>query len=335
MDDLRQISPPPQPRRPAFLDLNHENRDALGEIVRGLQAPQPNIAPKFFYDALGSRLFEAICELPEYYLTRVEASIFAERAAEIANSIGPRVTLIDLGAGNCEKAERLFDRLQPAQYVAIDISTEFLRQSLALLQARHPALDVLGLGMDFSAGLELPAVVRRAQRLFFYPGSSLGNFTPGEASSLLRRIYAACGDDGGLLLGVDLVKDRAALEAAYDDALGVTAAFNRNLLNHVNRIIGADFDFRQWRHVAGFNAAESRIEMHLQARADTQVRWLGGQRIFRAGEQIHTENSYKYRAEEVERELRAIGFADVATMVDREARFALLLARCGAPRAPS
>ncbi len=331
---LRQIPPPPQPRRAAFLDLNRESRDARGEIVRGLLAPQPAIAPKYFYDALGSRLFEAICELPEYYLTRVEASIFAERAAAIANSVGPDGTLIDLGAGNCEKAERLFGPLRPAQYVAVDISTDFLRQRLAALQGRHPALDVLGLGMDFSAGLELPPLVRRARRLFFYPGSSLGNFAPGESSALLRRIHAACGDDGGLLLGVDLVKDRATLEAAYDDALGVTAAFNRNLLIHVNRIIGADFDFRQWRHVASFNAAASRIEMHLQARTDTQVRWPGGHRKFLAGEQIHTENSYKYRAEEVERELRAIGFTDVATMVDREARFALMLARCGAPRAP-
>ncbi|MEG2034512.1 MAG: L-histidine N(alpha)-methyltransferase, partial [Janthinobacterium sp.] len=200
------------------------------------------------YDALGSKLFEAICALPEYYPTRTEAAIFARHGADIARAVGPGSTLIDLGAGNCAKAASLFPLLHPAQYVAVDISYDFLSESLSRLQQRFPHIEMTGLGLDFSSRLDLPDSVRAARRLFFYPGSSIGNFAPEQAIAFLRRLRASADGDGGLLIGVDLIKDDAILDAAYDDALGVTAAFNLNMLRHLNGLIGADFDVRAWRH---------------------------------------------------------------------------------------
>lgn len=316
----------PTPRRPRFIEAGAAN-DVRAELLAGLRAKPAHIAPKYFYDALGSRLFEAICELPEYYLTRAEAQILERHGSEIALAVGLGCTLIDLGAGNCEKAERLFDLLRPAQYVAIDISAAFLRQRLQCLQDKHPQLDLVGIGMDFAHALRLPDVVRRERRLFFYPGSSIGNFTPEEAEAFLRRVRVEAGEDGALLIGVDLVKEKAALDAAYDDALGVTAAFNLNVLNHVNRLLGADFDVRDWRHVAFFDARESRIEMHLEARRAVEVRLPEGTRPFAAGERIHTENSYKYSVAGIRALLARAGFREPSVWLARGARFAVLLAR--------
>ncbi|MES2299094.1 MAG: L-histidine N(alpha)-methyltransferase [Pseudomonadota bacterium] len=302
----------------------------LAELAAGLQADLPGIAPKFFYDELGSKLFEAICELPEYYPTRTEAGIFAEHGAAMGRSIGAGSTLIDLGAGNCAKAAALFPVLHPAQYVPVDISFDFLREALGRLQQRFPHIEMTGIGLDFSRTLGLPETVRRAQRLFFYPGSSIGNFTPEEACDFLRRVRAQCDDDGGVLLGVDLVKNTHILDAAYDDALGVTAAFNLNLLRHLNRLIGADFDVRQWRHVAFFNEHESRIEMHLEARAELTVHWAGGRRSFRSGERIHTENSYKYRSADAAALLGRAGFQVMGQWQDAKGWFAVFHARAAA-----
>src|SRR5690606_1670649 len=229
----------------------------------GLLEPRARISPKYFYDALGSRLFCAITELDEYYPTRTEAAIMTDKLARIAARWGePGCTLIDLGAGDCEKASRLFDALKPAQYVAVDISADFLQQSLDCLRQRFPDLDMLAVGADFSRGLELPASARRTARLFFYPGSSIGNFAPDEARALLAGLRRQLDADGGLLIGIDLVKDARTLQAAYDDPLGVTAAFNLNVLRNANRIAGTDFDPADWRHVAFFDEANSRIEMH-------------------------------------------------------------------------
>lgn len=297
------------------------------ELAAGLNAAAASISPKFFYDALGSKLFEAICELPEYYPTRTEAAIVQRHGAEIARAVGAGTTLIDLGAGNCAKAASLFPLLHPAHYVAIDISYDFLRDAIERLQQRFPHIEMTGLGLDFSSALELPGEVGSAKRLFFYPGSSIGNFTPDQARQFLRRVRAQCELDGGLLIGIDLVKDSAVLDAAYDDALGVTAAFNLNILRHVNRLIGADFDVAQWRHHGFFNAAESRIEMHLEARADLTVSWQGGARRFRAGERIHTENSYKYRQAAAVGLLEQAGFAAAKVWTDPDSWFALIYAR--------
>ncbi|MDM5179468.1 L-histidine N(alpha)-methyltransferase [Massilia sp. DJPM01] len=299
----------------------------VSELTAGLLGGSAAISPKFLYDALGSRLFEAICELPEYYPTRTEAAIVARHGADVARAVGVGSTLIDLGAGNCAKAARLFPLLHPAQYVAVDISYDFLRESIERLQQRFPHIEMTGLGLDFSAHLDLPGVVRPGKRLFFYPGSSIGNYTPDEARAFLGRARDECDDDGALLIGIDLVKDAATLDAAYDDAIGVTAAFNLNLLRHVNQLLGADFNVAQWRHRGFFNADESRVEMHLEARAALTVRWPGGERRFAAGERIHTENSYKYRQSAAVGLLEQSGFQSVHVWTDPDQWFAVIYAR--------
>jgi len=312
---------------PKFLDLLESGADPRLELADSLHAPQPFIPPKYFYDALGSRLFEAICELPEYPLTRIERAIVDAHVHEIAARIGPGTVLIDLGAGNCEKAERLFGWLAPTQYVAIDIAADFLRDRLGALTQRNPQHPMLGLAQDFTRSIQLPADVAAGARTLFYPGSSIGNFAPADALAFLRRAHAACGVDGHLLMGVDLVKDRRRLELAYADPLGVTAAFNLNVLRNVNALLRSDFDVRDWRHVAYFDDAGSRIQMHLEARRDLAVRWPGRERAFAAGDRIHTENSYKYTPVSLRRLLRDAGFATAQLYTDDAESFAVALAR--------
>lgn len=316
-------------RSPRFIECPQPILAPAAEAAAGLAVQPARIPPKFFYDALGSRLFDAITELPEYYPTRTEAAIFAARRGDIAAAVrdvvGAEMTLIDLGAGSCCKAESLFDAFAPARYVAVDISVAYLRETLQRLQQRHPRLQIVGVGLDFSAHLALPAELLGAPALLFYPGSSIGNFAPADALRLLREARAAAAG-GALLIGVDLVKPIDVLQAAYDDALGVTAAFNLNLLLHLNRLLGADFDVRDWHHVAFFDARASRIEMHLQARRALTVRWRGGERRFAAGERIHTEDSYKWTRPDFEALLRDAGFRDLRAWTDEAGGFAVMLA---------
>lgn len=298
------------------------------ELESGLCSRQATIPPKFLYDALGSCLFGAITQLPEYYPTRTEQQIMARYADEIAQRTGGLQVLIDLGAGDCVKAERLFGRLRPRQYVPLDISTEYLRGAVSRLHAAYPALDIVALGQDFSQTLSLPDDVGIEGRLFFYPGSSIGNWAPEQAMAMLTRIRAACQDDNsGLLIGVDRVKEAEVLVPAYDDALQVTAAFNRNLLLHVNRILRTDFDLADWQHHACFNAESSRMEMHLIAKRAVTVNWPGRCRIFASGESIHTECSYKYQPRDFAALLDAAGFSDVAHWTDPNGWFSVFHAR--------
>ena len=315
---------------PDFFQLHRLDDTALAaEAAAGLVAQPASVPPKFFYDALGSRLFDAITELAEYYPTRTEAAILRNHGPAIAAAArahaGAAPALVDLGAGNCAKAAGLFGALQPRRYVAVDISVAFLREALARLQQQHPQITMAGVGLDFSARFVLPAGVLDGPALVFYPGSSIGNFHPEEALRLLRDCRAVAAG-GALLIGVDLVKPQAVLDAAYDDALGVTAAFNLNLLQHLNRLLGTDFDPRQWQHVAGYNAAASRIEMHLQARSRQAVRWPGGERVFAAGERIHTENSYKWTPQAFEALLRDAGYTRLQRWSDEREWFAVYLA---------
>ncbi|MGD9834070.1 MAG: L-histidine N(alpha)-methyltransferase [Piscinibacter sp.] len=318
-------------RTPRFFQLHRIDDAALAdEAAAGLLQPAAQVPPKFFYDALGSRLFDAITELAEYYPTRTEAAIFAAHGAAIAasalRSVGPAPLMIDLGAADCAKAARLFPLLQPGRYVAVDISVEFLRQAMGCLQREHPQMDLTGVGLDFSARLQLAEeITGPGAALVFYPGSSIGNFAPADALRLLREARALS-HGGALLIGVDTIKDAGTLEAAYDDALGVTAAFNLNLLMHLNRLLGADFDVRQWQHVARFDAAASRIEMHLEARQDLLVSWPGRQRRFAAGERIHTENSYKWTPQGFGELLRHAGFGQVGHWTDERGWFAVFMA---------
>jgi L-histidine N-alpha-methyltransferase len=313
-------------RQPRFIQIHDPAHAAVSEeLAAGLSATPARIAPKFFYDALGSRLFDAITELAEYSPTRTEAALMARHADEMAACVGSGRTLVDLGAGNCEKAGRLFATLAPHRYVAVDISVDFLRNALRCLQREHPQMDILGIGLDFSQSLVLPPEVGDSPRTLFYPGSSIGNYTPEEALAFLRRARLSS-PGGNLLIGVDLLKDPARLEAAYDDALGVTAAFNLNLLLHVNRVFGSDFNVRQWRHVALFNATASRIEMHLEARGDLVLRWPAGERRFVQGERIHTENSYKYSPDAFDALLRGAGFSQTHCWSDAAGGFAVYCA---------
>jgi dimethylhistidine N-methyltransferase len=294
--------------------------ESAAAIWAGLLQPQAQISPKYLYDVLGSRLFEAICALPEYYPTRTEAGIFDLHIDEIVRSTGRGGTLIDLGAGNCAKAAHLFPELRPGQYVAVDISGDFLHDSVDALRRRFPQIDMTEVVQDFSTTLSLPESVRREKRLFFYPGSSIGNFAPPQALEFLRRVHSECRQSantgGGLLIGVDLIKDKNILDAAYDDAIGVTAAFNLNLLLHVNRLLCADFNVRDWQHRAFFDPVLSRIEMHLVARRAVTVSWHGGLRDFTQGESIHTENSYKYTQQGFLALLAEAGFENIRTWTD-------------------
>ena len=312
--------------QPAFVELHQQNPEAVrAELIAGLLASAAFTSPKYLYDALGSRLFEAITELPEYYPTRTEAAIFRAYAADMAALQPAAATLVDLGAGNCAKAAGLFEAFAPARYVAVDISVAFLRQALGSLQAQHPGLTMVGVGMDFSSAFSLPAQAGAGPHVLFYPGSSIGNFTPEAALLFLQQLRSAC-EGGGLLIGVDLCKPRALLEPAYDDALGVTAAFNRNLLMHLNALIGSNFKLADWQHVAFFNETDSRIEMHLQALRTVAVRWPGGERRFAKDERIHTENSYKWRQADFAKLLLSAGFAQTRTWTDERGWFAVFWA---------
>lgn len=307
---------------------HHRTLHAAREIAAGLVRSRARISPKYFYDARGSLLFEQITHLPEYYPTRIEREIMAAHAVDLAAKVGPGGTVIELGAGNCAKARRLFELIRPSRFVGVDISIEFLHAAIATLRADFPGLDACAVAADLSADLVLPADIAPTRRLVFYPGSSIGNFDPPEALALLSRIRRLLdGDEGTLLLSVDLHKDVDILEAAYNDIGGVTAAFNLNLLNHVNRLLGSDFDPRQWRHRAFFNANDSRIEMHLAAVQATRVRWPGGLRRFAGGETIHTENSYKYRLGDVVDLLARAGFQRTDAWTDARDWFAVMLAR--------
>ncbi len=324
---------------PTFTQMHVADEAAsVTEAVAGLLAHPAWLAPKWFYDALGSRLFDAITALPEYYPTRTEAAIFAQHGAAMAQALheraGPVPTMVDLGAGNCEKAASLFEAFKPSSYVAVDISAAYLEGVLQRLQREHPRLRIAGVGMDFSSQLALPPALVDGKSLLFYPGSSISNFPPAQASQFLMQARAQC-QGGGLLIGVDLVKASEILEPAYDDALGVTAAFNRNVLTHINRVAGGNFDLNEWRHVAHFDREQSRIDMHLEAKHDTVVQFTHAAvqqngdpatRHFEAGERIHTEHSYKWQRGDFEALLRGAGFAQVQTWTDEQQWFAVMLA---------
>jgi L-histidine Nalpha-methyltransferase len=321
-----------------FYDLYAANPSSIrAELSEGLCATQAHTSPKYLYDALGSRLFDAITELPEYYPTRTEAAIFAAQRSVLAKTLPSGACLIDLGAGSCAKAASLFSALKPSQYIAIDISASYLRGVLAGLSKQHPSIGMAGVGMDFSHTLDLPepllAEAKQHPIAAFYPGSSIGNFSPDEARVFLQRVQRLCAQGqsgGGLLIGVDLVKPVEVLEPAYDDPLGVTGAFNLNMLRHINTLLGSNFDVRDWKHVAFFNTKLSRIEMHLEARQALTVRWmLEGQACesaFAAGERIHTENSYKWTVDKFSALLKSAGFSTTQHWTDERGYFAVFWA---------
>lgn len=311
--------------------LKLDAKSELDALERGLLAPAASIPPKFFYDALGSTLYNAIVLTPEYYPTRTEAAIFEQYRSEIAQTIGTGKQFVDLGSGDSVKAEKWFASLKPLRYAAVDISETAARDALERLASNADAPMLAGLITDFSRVLDVKAVMSDAPALFFYPGSSIGNFLPDEALWFLKQIRAHCTAAGsGLLIGVDAKKDSVRLDAAYDDALGVTAAFNLNTLRHVNDLLGTDFDVRDWQHRGFYNEALGRIEMHVEARRDVAVRVRGATRRFAQGERIHTENSYKYAPEEFAVLLREAGFVSPRCWQDAGKDFNVFYASSGA-----
>ncbi|ATY12141.1 L-histidine N(alpha)-methyltransferase [Amycolatopsis sp. AA4] len=315
-------------------DLESHRRDVTAELradVReGLTADQKWLPPKWFYDAEGSKLFEKITALPEYYPTRSEREVLADRAGEIAERTGAH-TLVELGSGSSEKTRLLLDAFTAhgtlESFVPMDVSETALAEAAAAITADYPKLEVRGVVGDFTQHLRL--LPGTAPRVVAFLGGTIGNFLPGERAEFLRSVRDVLGEGEWLLLGTDLVKDRETLERAYDDAAGVTAAFNRNVLRVINAELGADFDPDEFDHVAYWDAEHEWIEMRLRTRQRTEVRIPGADLIvpFAEGEHIRTEVSAKFRPDGVEAELNAAGFALERWWTDSQERFGVSLAR--------
>ena len=308
-----------------FHDFYPDADNFRDEVLSGLALPAKALAPKFFYDARGSELFEAICDLPEYYPTRTELAMTQHYAADMARLLGPQCLLIEYGAGSGRKTQVLIEALAPAGYVAIDISRTALRQCAAQLAAVHPNVKVAAVCADYSRPLDLPVIagLQARRRVIYFPGSTIGNFTRADAAAFLRHARALAGAGGAMLVGVDLKKDPARLHAAYNDAQGVTAAFNLNLLARINRELDGNFDLAAFEHHAFYDANAGRIEMHLRSLRDQVVRVAGLSFAFRRGETMHTENSCKYSVEEFQQLARDAGFIPAQCWVDDERLFSI------------
>jgi L-histidine Nalpha-methyltransferase len=311
---------------PRRFEPDNDRQHDLTEIWSGLARDPKRLPCKLFYDARGSRLFESITRLPEYYPTRTELGILERHRHEIAQCIGPLAALVEFGSGASVKTRLLLDALDsPRVYVPIDISTDMLLSSARALEARYPELDVRPLVADYTLELELPlsAAERQGRVVAFFPGSTIGNFEHEEAVSFLRRVRRACGSGSELLIGVDLPKDRATLEAAYDDSQGVTARFNLNALRVLNREYGAQFRLEDFAHRALWNEPESRVEMHLVSRRDHVVRVGSRSVAFREGEAIVTEHCYKYSLEGFRQLCASAGFEVSQVWLDARGYFSL------------
>ena len=318
-----RLEPAANAGRVHFHDLHPTPADMRAEVLAGLGLAQKRLAPKFFYDAEGSRLFDAICELPEYYPTRTEIGILRRHGAEMAVRLGRDALLIELGSGSSLKIRTLLEALRPAVYMPVDISGEHLLRSAQDLADAFPELAIHAVCADYSTAFLLPVDAHEHPRAAFFPGSSIGNFEPPAAARFLHRVGQLLGPGGRLLIGVDLVKDTARLTAAYNDANGVTAAFNRNLLARINRELGADFDLGAFRHDAFYNAEQSRIEMHLVSTRPQRVHVAGEPFDFVEGETIHTECSYKYRIDGFQALAAEVGFSPEQVWTDPEGLFSV------------
>ena len=279
-----------------------EDENLLAEVTEGLQKLQKQLPCKLFYDERGSALFDQICELEEYYLTRTEMTIMNKYIDEISACLSKKCLLIELGSGSSKKIRLLLEHLEePAGYVPVDISAEHLMKSVTTLAKDYPQLKIVPVYADYTQPLDLPYFnLPWSHKVIYYPGSSIGNFTPKEATTFLKLIARIADKTGGLLIGVDLKKERSVLEAAYNDKNGITAEFNLNILRRLNHELDADFDLAQWRHYAFYNSSEGRIEMHLTSLRNQYVHINNNEIFFKKGERILTEYSYKYTLEDFE-----------------------------------
>ena len=277
-------------------DFHPARKDMLADVLRGLAAPEKWLSSMYFYDERGSKLFDEICELPEYYPTRTELSIMEANIDDITELLGPHALLVEFGSGSSLKTRILLEHMDDvAAYMPVEISREHLMSSAQLLKERFPGIEILPVCADFTQPFEPPAPAHPPLRtVVYFPGSTIGNFDPDDALDLLKRMAHIAGDGGGVLIGVDLEKDVATLERAYNDGAGVTAEFNLNILERLNRELGADFDPAAFRHKAIWNGQRHGIEMHLESLRDQLVHVRGNEIRFRRGETIHTESSYKF-----------------------------------------
>ena len=309
-----------------FIDSLDHLKSFRDDVFEGLSQQQKELPCKYFYDNRGSELFNTICGLDEYYPTRTETALLQAHGREMADLIGPGVCLIEFGCGSLLKTRLLLDALRsPAAFVPIDISADHLLQSSAALAADYPDLEVLPVVADFTRPVKLPDKARKANenQVGFFPGSTIGNFDHAGAADFLATVANMVGGGGALLIGVDLKKDEDILVRAYDDAQGVTAAFNRNVLERINRELGGCFDIETFRHRALYNGAEGRIEMHLVSEKDQTVTVHDRDFTFTEGETIHTENSCKYHVEEFSNLAAGAGFRSARTWVDGDGLFSL------------
>jgi len=314
------------PGRVTVLDLEPVNADFLAEVLAGLSSSPRTLPCKFFYDERGADLFQRICDLPEYYITRTETKLLRRYSPEIAESIGPNAALIGFGTGAGIKTRLLLEHLEnPIAYIPIDISRQRLIDSAVELSHAMPALEILPVCADYLQELQFPKPLRKPDHVaVFFPGSTIGNLEPPVAADFLRRVCRLCGQSGGLIIGIDLQKSRGILEAAYNDSAGITAEFNLNLLVRANRELGADFDLARWRHRAVYNESEGRIEMYLISETKQTVHVGGREFVFARGEKIITEFSYKHTLEGFARLAASAGFRETARVwTDPEQLFAV------------
>jgi dimethylhistidine N-methyltransferase len=314
------------PGRVTVLDLEPVNADFLAEVLAGLSSSPRWLPCKFFYDERGADLFQKICELPEYYVTRTETELLRRYGSEMAESIGANVELIGFGTGAGIKTRMLLEQLDnPIAYVPVDISKQRLIDSAIELSRAMPALEILPVCGDYLQELQLPKPLRKPDHVaVFFPGSTIGNLEPHVALDFLQRVCRLCGKSGGLIIGVDLQKSRQVLEAAYNDSAGVTAEFNLNVLARANRELDADFVLSLWRHQAIYNEREGRIEMHLISEGEQTVHVGGREFTFTRGEKIVTEYSYKHTVEGFARLAASAGFREASRVwTDPERLFAV------------
>jgi dimethylhistidine N-methyltransferase len=294
------------------------------DVLAGLSAKPKRLSPKYFYDEIGSELFEQITKLPEYYPTRCELAILRDHAADIARLVPDTAALIEFGSGSTRKARMILAAAPSiAAYVPVDISSEMLLQEAAELKRDFPQLAVLPVEADFTKPFRLPRGINGHPRVGFFPGSTIGNFEPHDAAAFLRHVAGRLESGAVLIIGVDLIKDAKILNAAYDDAAGVTAQFNLNLLTRINRELGGNFDLDAFCHQAFFNTERRRVEMHLASRKRQKARVAGRSFEFRGGETIHTENSYKYTVESFTAMARGSGWTPVASWTDANGYFSV------------
>jgi dimethylhistidine N-methyltransferase len=322
---------------PKGLELVERDADGVdlafrADVLAGLAEPQKAVPARWFYDDAGSQLFEDITRLPEYYPTRAETEILLARSGEFAQLIGPGRAVVEFGSGSSVKTPLLLAAIAPSAYVPLDISGDFLRAAASDLAAKFPGLPVYPVEADFMRRVELPGEVEGLPKLGFFPGSTIGNMVARTATDLLRSMRETLGVGAQLLIGMDLVKDADVLIAAYNDAAGVTARFNRNLLTRINRELDGDIPADLFNHEARWNDTYARIEMHLVAQADVSFTVSGRSFSLRAGESIHTENSHKFTRRTANMLLAAGGWEPRARWTDSETRFSLLLAEACPPR---